>query len=421
MYLINYNGDTMKKAISLFILFLIVGIITTLRSPYLSAQTPTPVESNEEPSSSADAQKSELQQKIAEYEKKLTEVRAQKNTLAAQIDYMDTQMYIAQLRMDETEQKIVNAEKEINVLGVRIVSLDTSLDKLSKQLLERIVAGYKNRDVTLVDIMLDSNNTSKLVNRLKYYDLARDRNQKSLLQVQEAKSNFVEQKDLRERKVQQLDELQTTLQHQQVLLDQQKGAKRTLLEITNNDEQKYNSLLEEARRQITAFKSFVQTTGASIISADGLGTGEGGWYLSQRDERWATTRMGNSNESVLGVGCFITSISMVMKHDGVGNFNPTNMSSNSNYFVPGTAYMYTPSKFNGSWPNGKKYKNISYSEISTYLEKGRPVIAGVRGASHYVVLKKTDGNNFIMNDPIYGPDKKVSDYYSLSGPYGVFD
>jgi len=259
MYLINYNGETMKKAISLFILLLIVGIITSLRSPYLSAQTPDA--SNAETTSTDDAQKSELQNKIAEYEKKLTEVRAQKNTLAAQIDYMDTQMYIAQLRMDETEQKIKNSEKEINVLGVRIVSLDTSLDKLSKQLLERIVAGYKNRDVTLVDILLDSNNTSKLVNRLKYYDLARSRNQKSLLQVQEAKSNFVEQKDLREKKVEQLDELQTILQQQKVALDQQKDQKQKILADTQNSESVYQSLLQQAKAEYAAIQQITSGGG----------------------------------------------------------------------------------------------------------------------------------------------------------------
>ena len=83
--------------------------------------------------------------------------------------------------------------------------------------------------------------------------------------------------------------------------------------------------------------------------------------------------------------------------------------------------MYIPSTFNGSWPNGKSYKNIAYAQLGDYLDRGIPVIAGVRGSSHYVVLKKKDGSEFIMNDPIYGPDKKVSDYYSLSGPYGVFE
>lgn len=382
-----------------------------------ATQTPTPTPST---APSNDAAKSELQKKIDEYEQKLGEVRTTKNTLSAQIDYMDSQISVAGLRINQTEVKITETEKEIDVLGARISNLDSSLTNLSESLLQRIVAGYKNRNVNLADIILDSTNAAKLVNRLKYYDLAKERNQKALLQVQEAKSNFEEQKDLREKKAEQLAELKTQLAAQQQSLNVQQEEKKVLLAATQNDEARYSALLEEARRQIAAFRSFVRTTGVGVIGADGLGTGEGGWYLSQRDERWAGAQMGTSSENVLDVGCLITSISMVMRHDGVGGFTPIDISSNSKYFVPGTAYMYKPSNFNGSWPNGKNYKNISYSEISGYVESGRPVIAGVNGASHYIVIKKNDGG-FVMNDPIYGPDKKVADYYTLSGPYAVFE
>ncbi|QQS44108.1 C39 family peptidase [Candidatus Roizmanbacteria bacterium] len=407
-----------KKLLTTLFLTLLTAVLTASISVFAEEPTgtPTPTEGQSQAQS-----RSELEKKIAEYEQKLGEVRSQKNTLSAQIEYMDTQLYIAELRINQTEAKITETEKEIDVLGARITNLDSSLDQLSETLLQRIVAGYKNRSANTLDILLDSTNVSKLVNRLKYYQLARDRNQKALLQVQEAKSNFEEQKDLREKKAEQLASLKTTLDSQKLEVSRQQDEKRVLLTATQNDEAKYSALLEEARRQIAAFKSFVRITGAGIISADGLGTGEGGWYLSQRDERWAGAAMGSSSESVLDVGCFITSISMVMRHDGVSGFTPLELASNPKYFVPGTAYMYIPSNFNGSWPNGKNYRNISSSQLSDYLNRGIPVIAGVRGSSHYVVLKKVDGSDYIMNDPIYGPDKKVSDYYSLSGPYGVFE
>lgn len=415
----QYNGEGMKK-INVIILIASLGLFSPLIGPMSFAQdatnTPTPTVSPS-PNSAAN---SEIQKKIAEYEKKLSEVRSQKNTLSTQIDYMDTQIYVAGLRIDQTKAKVIETEKEINVLGARISNLDSSLNQLSHTLLQRIVAGYKNRNVTIADLILDSANAPKLVNRLKYYELAKDRNQKALLQVQEAKSNFEEQKNLREKKAEQLAELQSQLATQQRSLNSQQEEKKVLLSATENDESKYSALLEEAKRQITAFRSFVRTTGLGVIGADSLGTGEGGWYLSQRDERWAGAAMGSSNESVLDVGCFITSISMVMRHDGSSSFTPLDIASNSKYFVPGTAYMFKPSNFNGSWPNGKNYRNISYGEITSYIDRGIPVIAGVKGSSHYVVLKKNDGG-FIMNDPIYGPDKKVSDYYSLSGPYGVFE
>lgn len=378
--------------------------------------TPTPTETQQ----NSESTKNELQKKINEYESKLSEVRSQKNTLSSQIEYMDTQIYLTQLKTQETTDKIESTEYEIETLDDWIGDLDTSLDDLSKTMLERIVAGYKTRQASIIDIIFDASNASDLVNKFKYFAIARDTNKKVLLEVQEAKLNYEEQKKLREKKKEELDTLHETLQAQEENLKNQQEEKRVLLAATQNDEANYSRLLEEAKRQIAAYKSFVQTSGVNTIAANGLGTGEGGWYLSQRDERWAGTQMGTSSESVLDVGCFITSISMVMRYYGA-DFTPLNIATSSHYFLPGSAYMYTPSTFNGSWPNGKRYKNITSGDISSYLDRGVPVIAGVRGASHYVVLKKNDGGSYIMNDPIYGPDKKVSDYYSLSGPYGVFE
>jgi peptidoglycan hydrolase CwlO-like protein len=372
------------------------------------------------PFSSQASSKDELQKKIDEYEAKLNDVRNQKNTLSSQIQYMDTQIYITGLKQEETKEKIEKTQYEIETLDDWIDNLDSSLDKLSESLLNRIIAGYKTRQSSVIDIVLDSSNANDMVNKLKYYQIARESNKRVLMEVQEAKLNYEEQKKLREKKKDELDTFQKTLANQEIELKNQQDAKQTLLEVTQNDEATYSNLLAQAKRQQAAFKSFVQTTGVNTIAANGLGTGEGGWYLSQRDERWAGSQMGSSSESILDVGCFITSISMVMRFYG-SDFYPTNIAGSSNYFVPGTAYMYLPSNFNGSWPNGKNYKNVSYSEVTSYLDRGVPVIAGVSGGSHYVVLKKSNGGDFIMNDPIYGPDLKVSDHYNLSGPYGVFE
>jgi peptidoglycan hydrolase CwlO-like protein len=401
-------------AIASFVLLFVTTTIPLLADDETPTPTPTTTQQNN------DAAKTELQNKINEYENKLSEVRTQKNTLSSQIEYMDTQINLTQLKTQETQEKIKSTEYEIETLDDWIGDLDNSLDKLSKTMLERIVAGYKTRKTSVIDIIFDSSNASDLVNKFKYYEVARDTNKKVLLEVQEAKLNYEEQKKLREKKKVELDELQVQLAAQEESLKSQQEEKRVLLTATQNDEANYSRLLDEARRQIAAYKTFVQTTGVGTISANGLGTGDGGWYLSQRDERWAGTHMGNSSETVLDVGCLITSISMVMRFYGA-DFTPVNIAADSKYFVPGSAYMYNPSTFNGSWPNGKRYKNISSGDISSYLERGVPVIAGVRGSSHYVVLKKIDGGAYIMNDPIYGPDKKVSDYYSLSGPYGVFE
>lgn len=390
--------------------------------PVLAEETPTPepTSSSSSSSSSSSGSKADLEAKKREYEAKLKQLSQQKNTLSSQIDYMDTQIYLTELKTQQTEEKIEATEKEIDSLSTRIDGLDSSLDNLSKTLLNRVVSGYKERRISVFEYLLDSENANDFFGKVKYQKTAQENNQKLLFQVQQTKSNFQEMKDIKEKKKEELAKLKDTLALQKEDLIDQQASKQRLLNVTRSDESTYQSLLAEANRQIASFKTFVASTGVGTIAAGSLGTGEGGWYLSQRDSRWAGVRMGSSPESILDVGCFITSISMVMRFYGY-DYNPTMIANDSKYFLGNSAYLYIPSTFNGSWPGGKTYRNISYGQIADYLGRNVPVIAGVRGGGHYVVLKKTSGDEFIMNDPIYGPDIKVSEHYSLSGPYGVFE
>ena len=234
----------MKSLCNYLIIFFLLGGILLLKPTYLIAD------------------------KIQEYETKLNQLKSEKDTLSSQIEYMKTQEYITTLKIEETEEKIAKAEKEIKVLGTRISSLDTSLDQLSKSLIERITASYKNRKASLVDIIIDSTNASMLTNRLKYYQIARAQNQKALMQVMGAKTNFEEQKDLRERKIEELDTLKLSLDVQQDSLIAQQAAKANLLSITKNDENTYQQLLSRARAEYAAIQYIVSGAGTETKLRD---------------------------------------------------------------------------------------------------------------------------------------------------------
>ena len=237
----------MKSLCNYLIIFLLLGGILLLKPTYLIAD-----------------QKSDLENKIQEYETKLNQLKSEKDTLSSQIEYMKTQEYITTLKIEETEEKIAKAEKEIKVLGTRISSLDSSLDQLSKSLIERITASYKNRKASLVDIIIDSTNASMLTNRLKYYQIARAQNQKALMQVMGAKTNFEEQKDLRERKIEELDTLKLSLDVQQDSLIAQQAAKANLLTITQSDENTYQQLLSQAKAEYAAIKGIISGAGTEV-------------------------------------------------------------------------------------------------------------------------------------------------------------
>ncbi len=198
---------------------------------------------------------------IQEYEQKLTGLRDQKNTLSSQIQYMDTQIYLTTLRIQDTEQKIIRTEEEIGKLSGKIEGLNSSLDYLSKVLLRKITEGYKRREVPIVSYFLDSQNTSTLLSRIKYAKVAQENDSRIAFQVQQAKLNFEEQKDLREQKKAELDELKVKLDEQKSDLNGQKSSKQKLLTQTQNDERSYQNLLASARAEFAAIQGIVAGAG----------------------------------------------------------------------------------------------------------------------------------------------------------------
>jgi len=356
----------------------------------------------------------ELQEIKNKCEEKLSQLAKQRNTLASEISYIDTQIYLTNLKVAETENKIEQTEKEIGILNERIEGLDESLNTLSKLLLKKIVADYKNKRISLLSIFLEADRIDDLVNRIKYIKTTRENNQKLIIQVQNAKINFEEQKKLREEKKVELDNLKALLAKQKTELLNQQNAKRKLLADTQNSEALYQRILNQARRQLAAFKSFVQQSGVnSPIAANGFGSGSDGNYYSQRDERWAYQTIGYSSENILNVGCLITSTAMVGKKMGL-NITPSDIASNYDNFYGLTAYL----NLNAPILGGKSRKAISIVEIDNYLNSNQYVIVGIYrtscdyGGDHFVVLTKKEGNNYKMHDPSYGPDKNFYDYYS---------
>lgn len=213
-------------------------------------------------------QQSDLQKKIAEYQSKLDDAKKQKNTLASQIDYMDSQINLATYRIQDSEEKITQTANEINTLSSRIGKLDSSLNTLSKTLIDRVVQNYKQQGISVFDYVLNSNNANSLLSQMKYRKNVQQNNQRLLVQVQEIKLNFEEQKTLREKKITDLENLKNQLAQQKIELDSQKSAKQKLLAITQNDEKTYQSLLEKSKAEYAAIQTIVTVGSNEIKLAD---------------------------------------------------------------------------------------------------------------------------------------------------------
>lgn len=371
-----------------------------------------------------------IQEKIEKYEKKISDLRGKANTLQNEIDYMDSQIGLTQLKIQnsianirKTEDRIGDLSEGIENLGIRIDKLGKSIDYQGMVLGSRMRERYKDKNNNMLMLLFGSDTLSSLVKKTEYLQALEENDNKLIDQMGATKGNFEQQKDIfQDKKTEQetlksqLETEKATLDSYQRSLDSQKAAKEKLLADTQNDEQKYQSLLAEAERELASFAGFVQYTGGGVIGSNEFGSGKEGWYLSQRDSRWANKKIGNSNYTIFEVGCLITSVAMVYNHYGYG-VSPADIAKENSRFFSNTAMMLIPWKA----PPGKSYTAITASAISSELEK-RPVIVGVYAGpygTHFVVLSKKSGSDYIMYDPWYGPDLKFSDYYQKSSIYSA--
>lgn len=340
---------------------------------------------------------SDINQKISCLTQQVQNKEQTANTLKSEIQYMNNQISLATLKIQQTEDQITNTQKEIDTLESRIGGLDTSLTYLSKLLLQRIVDGYKQHSVSLLTILFGSDNANDLITKIKYQKTAQQNNQKLLVQVEETKLNFEEQKKLREQKIQELDNLKITLAQQQADLETQQQSKKNLLVATNNDETTYQNLLNQARAQLAGFSRFTSNQGGSSILSNQTVCDDWGCYYNQRDSQWGSNSLNGTGYTLASDGCLVTSMAMIYSHYGHRDVNPQTINSNPNNFA-----SYYPAYLNFSIiANGVSSTRIN-SAIDSELSQGHPVVVEISlGGSdyHFVVLISGSGGNYQMNDP----------------------
>ena len=351
------------------------------------------------------------QQDIADFENEcIKPLGSIISSLSEQIQYLKSQQYLANAQIQQTELKITSTEKEIEVLGSRIDGLDQSLDFISRLLIDKIVQSYKQRETSLFTLLFNSNYTSELLSKIKYVKTLRDNNQKLLIQVQEAKSNFEEQRKLREEKTIELNTLQNKLEEQKIDLKNQENTETRIRNEVQNSKIAYDNKVVQAKKELAGFTSFATAAGGGLKT---FGSGSNGWYFTQRDPQWGNAILPGSSSSVMLAGCAVASVAMVCKSYGQ-NISPLTIVYDSNNFIGGDLWNWAFSCSGKS----TEWIGTSQEKVKSYVDNGTPVILRLVAPSvsglHFVVAWKSDGNDFIIHDPYLGPDRKFTDEYTWS-------
>jgi len=338
-----------------------------------------------------------LSREIDEYTQKVKELQTQAGSLSNQIAQFDAKINLTELKIEQTKE-------QIELLGGRIDQIQVSVEDLANAFNQRAIETYRlSRTNDTAVILFSSPDLSKAVSRYHYLQKIQEADRDLLEKLQKAQTSYKEQKG-------DLEELQDVLGVQVEELATEKIAKDNLLAATKNDEMKYQSLLAEAKSQLSALRRFIDSQGGASILQNQTKCDGWGCYYNQRDSQWGNIGMGNSAYSVAEYGCLITSISMVASHYGK-DIKPSDIAVNTNYFVPATGYLYHSA-------DGMPFSlsTASASNLDSYLGSG-PVIAGLySGPDHFIVILRKEGDNYIMHDPFMpdGGNRPLTDQYSVS-------
>ncbi len=341
----------------------------------------------------------QLTDEIARYESEITKLRSQATTLSNQIAQFDAQIKLAELKIEQTQEKIL-------LLGGRIDQLEVSLSALTRAFNSRVVQSYKvGRLHEPLLMVVTSPDLDSVFASYSYMQRIQEADRDLLVRLEKAQSDYKEQKDDQET-------LEKELQKQKNSLASQKTAKATLLASTKNDEKRYQQLLSEARSQLNALRRFVVGQGGATILSNQTKCDSWGCYYNQRDSQWGNIGLGGSSYSTAEYGCLVSAVSMLATHYGK-NIKPIDIAINGSAFVPGTGYLYHSFSVNGV---NVSISKVSKDKLDSELAAGRPVIAGLySGPDHFIVILKKEGDNYIMHDPFMenGSNRPLTDKYTV--------
>lgn len=236
--------------IVIFLSFLLSTIYYLLSTPLALAQNDDRLK-----------QSQEYEQKIQEYEQKLKELAGQKQTLSNAIAYLNTQIGLTQTKIAQTEQTLVVLAADIDDLVVRIDRLNTSLDTLSTILIERVRKSYKQERIEPLYLFFASTGFTDFVNQVKYIRAAQLHDRELLLAMERTRSTYDIQKQELVRKQDEVEALNATLKKQKASLAIQQQEKQRFLEVTKNDEKKFQQLLADAQAELAAIQSAIAGKG----------------------------------------------------------------------------------------------------------------------------------------------------------------
>jgi peptidoglycan hydrolase CwlO-like protein len=212
-------------------------------------------------SQSSDDKLIELNHQIEEYQQKLRDLTGQKQTLTTTLNTLNAQINLTQAQISKTEKELIALANDIEALGIKIGQIDQSLGRLSEIMVVRIRETYKQSYLEPVYLIFSSDGFPDFINRIKYIKSVQNHDKNVFVAMEQIKLNYDTQKNVKEKKQIEVENLKLKLNKQKSSLASRQLEKQRLLELTKNDEKKYQAMLSQAKAELNAIQNIVAGKG----------------------------------------------------------------------------------------------------------------------------------------------------------------
>ncbi len=208
---------------------------------------------------------SDLQQQMKENNKKIEELRAERNKLngekkstANEIAKLDLELAGLNAEADGLQLEINDLNAKIEANGVAIEQLAVEIDENNLTLEQRLRASYKRGDVGYIEIVLNSENLIDALTRMDMIQLIVREDVNLLKDIQEQKTNLEELKAQQEKEKEDVKAAKAKLDDKKKQVETSQNSKEVYMAELQKDMKKMQAAEEQMEKENANFEKKIQ-------------------------------------------------------------------------------------------------------------------------------------------------------------------
>lgn len=187
----------------------------------------------------------DLKKEIDQYQKVLTEVSQEKRTLESAVTELDVSRKKISTEIEVTRNQIDLTDSQIRELEIEIKEKEFTIERNQDVIADSLRQLNELDEATFVETLLRHDNLSDFWDELEKVQSFQFAVHDNLKALQETRELLVDARDTNEQKKTELDDLRSNLSNEKYVLDVNREEKATLLDVTENKEENYQSLIQQ--------------------------------------------------------------------------------------------------------------------------------------------------------------------------------